>query len=58
MLAGELSKLGKDERSGKALDTYEDKSRPSVEKSQKIVSLAPALAHPGTALKRRILEAW
>jgi 2-polyprenyl-6-methoxyphenol hydroxylase-like FAD-dependent oxidoreductase len=57
-LAGELSKLGKDERSGKALDTYEDKSRPCVEKSQEILYFVPALAHPGTALKRCTLEAW
>jgi 2-polyprenyl-6-methoxyphenol hydroxylase-like FAD-dependent oxidoreductase len=56
MLAGELSKLGEDEHPSEAFETYEDKFRPYVEKSQEISSFVPAVAHPGTAWKRWLLQ--
>ncbi|KAH6105875.1 hypothetical protein HBI65_032030 [Parastagonospora nodorum] len=58
MLAGELGKLGEDEHPSKAFDTYEDKFRPYVEKSQEISSFVPAVAHPGTVWKRWLLQCF
>jgi 2-polyprenyl-6-methoxyphenol hydroxylase-like FAD-dependent oxidoreductase len=56
VLAGELSKLDKDEHPSKALKAYEDAFRPFVEKTQEIPSFVPAIAHPASAWKRRIFH--
>jgi 2-polyprenyl-6-methoxyphenol hydroxylase-like FAD-dependent oxidoreductase len=58
LLAGELSKLEGGEHPAKALDSYEDKFRPYVEKSQDIPSFVPAIMHPATAWKRWILQVF
>ncbi|KAF2866197.1 hypothetical protein BDV95DRAFT_585096 [Massariosphaeria phaeospora] len=56
MLAGELSKLKEGEHPAKALAAYENEFRPFVDKEQKIPSFIPAIAHPGTAWKRVLLQ--
>jgi 2-polyprenyl-6-methoxyphenol hydroxylase-like FAD-dependent oxidoreductase len=56
MLAGELSKLNSGEHPSRALDAYEGLFRPYVEKNQEIPFFVPAIAHPGTAWKRWILQ--
>ncbi|MCJ1372009.1 hypothetical protein MMC20_003230 [Loxospora ochrophaea] len=56
VLAGELSKLGDGEHPSKAFEAYESTFRPFVEESQKIPSFIPAIAYPGTAWKRWLLQ--
>jgi 2-polyprenyl-6-methoxyphenol hydroxylase-like FAD-dependent oxidoreductase len=58
MLAGELSKLDDSEHPSRALDAYENKFRPYVEKSQNIPFFVPAIAHPATAWKRWLLQVF
>lgn len=58
VLAGELSKLGDGEHPSKALKTYESISRPFVEEIQKIPFFVPAIAHPETAWKRWMVQAF
>ena len=58
VLAGELSKLKVGEHPSKALKTYEATFRPYVEEMQKIPFLFPAIAHPATAWKRWLLQAF
>ena len=57
VLAGELSKLDDGEHPSKALEAYETTFRPFAEESQKIPFGIPAIAHPGTAWKRWLLQA-
>lgn len=56
LLAGELSKLGKDEHPAKGLEAYENVFRPYVEENQKIPSLVPGIMHPGAAWQRWLLH--
>jgi 2-polyprenyl-6-methoxyphenol hydroxylase-like FAD-dependent oxidoreductase len=58
VLAGELSKLNDGEHPSKALEAYESTFRPFVEESQKIPFFVPAIAHPETAWKRWLLQAF
>jgi 2-polyprenyl-6-methoxyphenol hydroxylase-like FAD-dependent oxidoreductase len=56
MLAGEISKLDAGAHPSQALEAYENKFRPFVEQTQSIPFFVPAIAHPGTAWKRWILQ--
>jgi len=56
VLAGELSKLGRDEHPSKALEAYESTLRPFVEQTQKIPPFVPGFMHPETAWKRWLLQ--
>ena len=58
VLAGELSKLDDGEHPSKALKAYESTFRPFVEQAQKIPSFVPAIAHPETAWKRWLFQAF
>jgi 2-polyprenyl-6-methoxyphenol hydroxylase-like FAD-dependent oxidoreductase len=58
VLAGELSRLDDGERPSKALEAYERAFRPFVEESQKIPIFVPAIAHPKTAWKIWMLQAF
>ena len=58
VLAGELSKLDDGECPSKALEDYESAFRPFVQTSQKIPFFVPVIAHPETAWKRRLLQAF
>ena len=58
VLAGELSKLDHDEHPSKALEAYESIFRPFVEETQKIPFFVPAIAHPETAWKRLLFQAF
>ncbi|KAF1936490.1 FAD/NAD(P)-binding domain-containing protein [Clathrospora elynae] len=58
MLAGELSSLKNGDHPSTALEAYERKFRPFVEKSQKIPSFVPGIMHPATAWKRWMLHAF
>lgn len=55
VLAGELSKLNKGEHPARALETYEARYRPFVEKKQKIPPFTPGIAHPSSVFKRWLL---
>ncbi|KAF2723700.1 FAD/NAD(P)-binding domain-containing protein [Polychaeton citri CBS 116435] len=56
ILAGELSKLKEGEHPARALETYDSTFRPFVEKIQNLPFFVPAIAHPGTAWKRWLLQ--
>jgi 2-polyprenyl-6-methoxyphenol hydroxylase-like FAD-dependent oxidoreductase len=56
VLAGELSKVAEGEHPSKALEAYETAFRPFVEDTQKIPSIFPSAAHPGTPFERWILQ--
>ena len=58
VLAGELSKLDDGEHPSKALEAYESTFRPFVEETQKIPFFVPAIAHPETASKRWLFQAF
>ncbi|KAJ9658144.1 hypothetical protein H2198_003849 [Neophaeococcomyces mojaviensis] len=58
ILAGELSKLDIGEHPSKALKAYESTYRPFVEKMQEIPPFIPAMAHPRTVWKIRLLQAF
>ena len=58
VLAGELSKLNDREHPSRALEAYESNFRPFVEESQKIPFFVPAIAHPETAWKRWLFQAF
>jgi 2-polyprenyl-6-methoxyphenol hydroxylase-like FAD-dependent oxidoreductase len=58
ILAGELSKLDGTESPSKALEAYEEIFRPFVEREQKIPAFIPGAAHPKTAWKRWLLQAF
>ena len=58
ILAAELSKLSGGENPSEALKAYESKFRPFVEESQKIPFFVPAIAHPETAWKRWLFQAF
>jgi 2-polyprenyl-6-methoxyphenol hydroxylase-like FAD-dependent oxidoreductase len=58
VLAGELSKLNDGEHPSKALEAYESIFRPYVEETQKIPFFVPAIAHPETAWKRWLFQAF
>ncbi|KAL5116388.1 hypothetical protein ACEQ8H_005736 [Pleosporales sp. CAS-2024a] len=56
MLAGELSRLSEGEHPCRAFDAYEDRFRSFVEKTQEIPPMLPAMAHPGKAWTRWLLQ--
>ncbi|KAL8996143.1 MAG: hypothetical protein Q9169_004290 [Polycauliona sp. 2 TL-2023] len=56
VLAGELSKLNRNDSPTKALESYERVFRPFVEKSQEVPSIVPGIAHPVEAWKRSIFH--
>ena len=56
VLAGELSKVKDGEHPSKAFEAYENAFRPFVEETQKIPFFVPAIAHPGTAWKRWLVQ--
>lgn len=58
VLAGELSKLNGGEHPSTALEAYESKFRPFVEKTQDIPFFVPAIAHPQTAWKRWLFHVF
>jgi 2-polyprenyl-6-methoxyphenol hydroxylase-like FAD-dependent oxidoreductase len=58
VLAGELSNLEDGESPLKALEAYEKTLRHFVEESQKIPPFFPAIAHPGSAWKRWLLQGF
>ncbi|GAB7356780.1 hypothetical protein MBLNU459_g7674t1 [Dothideomycetes sp. NU459] len=58
VLAGELSKLKDGDHPSTALEAYESIFRPFVEESQEIPSFVPAIAHPATAWKRWMFQAF
>ena len=58
ILAAEISKLDNGEHPSKALEAYESTFRPFVEQVQKIPFYIPAVAHPETAWKRWLLQAF
>ena len=58
VLAGELSKLDDGEHPSKALEAYESTFRPFVEEMQQIPFFVPAIAHPETAWKRWLFQAF
>lgn len=60
VLAGELSKLEDGQHPSKAFEAYESTFRPFVEEMQTIPlkGIFPAIAHPGTAFKRRLFQAF
>jgi len=57
VLAGELSELREAETPTRALQAYENKFRPFIEKRQHIPPFLPGIAHPETAWKRWMLHA-
>ena len=58
ILAAELSKLNHNEHPSKALEAYERIFHPFVERMQKVPSFIPDIAHPETAWKRSLLQAF
>jgi 2-polyprenyl-6-methoxyphenol hydroxylase-like FAD-dependent oxidoreductase len=58
ILAGELSKLNEGDHPSKALEAYENIFRPFVVEMQKIPPFVPAIAHPETAWRRWLFQAF
>lgn len=58
ILAGELSKLPKDQHPSKALEAYDATFRPFVESIQDIPSFVPGVMHPATAFKRSLVRTF
>lgn len=56
VLAGEISKLEEGQPLATAFQSYETAYRPFVTKIQYLPSFVPAIAHPGTPLKRWIFQ--
>ncbi|PWN88775.1 FAD/NAD(P)-binding domain-containing protein [Acaromyces ingoldii] len=57
VLAGELNKLEDDGQHPRtALEAYEAKFRPFVDKIQKLPSFVPGIAHPRTKLRRWLIQ--
>jgi len=55
VLAGELSKVNDSEHSSNAFEACESTFRPFVEETQKIPFFVPAIGHPETVWKRRLV---
>lgn len=55
VLAGEISRLKSGQHPSEALEAYESKFRPFVERIQRIPALIPGVAHPRTAWQRWLL---
>lgn len=56
VLAGELAKLSPGEHPTRAFKAYGSTFRPFVEKTQKVPSFVPDIAHPQTAFKRWLVQ--